>query len=289
MAVLNAQNRLLTHENSGAPTLGYTAGQMITFLDAVLVNGYGSVTLTSLVVASNIATATVSGGHGFQMYGTGDAAFGPVIRIAGASPAGLNGDWRLSSVPDNTTFTFEVSGISDQTATGTITAKMAPLGWTKAFSGTNLAAYRQGSGNLMYFRVDDTGTYDAKVRGYEVMTGISTGTGEFPTTATRSVGYYMTKRGTTSGSSPWFIAGNDRTVYFGIAANVSYFHYEISVWGDLRGLNGEIDAYGTVLGASFSAYSSYSYTNNPWYATPSTNYLCVARAATGVGGGVAST
>jgi len=284
MAVLNAQNRLLTHLNVGAPALQYSAGQLIAFLDAVLVNGYGSVTLTSLVVASNIVTATVSGGHGFQIYGGGDAEFGPVIRIAGASPAGLNGDWRLSSVPDPNTFTFEVEGISDQTATGTVTAKMAPLGWTKEFSGTNLAAYRQGGGNMMYFRVDDTATYDAKVRGYEAMTGVSAGTGEFPTTSLRSTGYYMSKRGSSSGTSQWFVAGNDRLAYFGIAANASYMFYQMCVWGDLKGLTGEIDPYGTLISGSGSAYSSYSYVNHPWYRNNSTAYMAVARAASGIGG-----
>lgn len=281
MAVLPNQVRLLTYLDSGAPSLVYTAGGMITLLDAVLVNGYGSVTLTSLVVASNIATATVSGGHNLSMYGSDDAAVGPVIRIEGATPAGLNGDWRLSSVPDGTTFTFEVSGIPDQTATGTITAKRTPLGFTKPYSGTNLAAYRQGGGNQFYLRVDDTATYDAKVRGYEAMTAISVGTGEFPTTTMRAAAYYLSKRNTT-GNSPWFIVGNDRLFYIGIAAHNSYAFYEISVFGDLTPLNGG-DAYATVLGASLSPYNSYAFTSHPWYRSSTTQYLCVARPISGVG------
>ena len=281
MSALPNQVRLLTYLDSGAPNLVYAAGGMITLLDAVLVNGYGSVTLTSLVVASNIATATVSGGHNLSMYGSGDAAVGPVIRIEGATPAGLNGDWRLSSVPDGTTFTFEVSGIPDQTATGTITAKRAPLGFTKPYSGTNLAAYRQGGGNQFYLRVDDTATYDAKVRGYEAMTGISTGAGEFPTTAMRSNGYYITKRATT-GNSPWFIIGTDRLFYIGIAAHSSYGFYEISVFGDVPPLSAG-DGYATFLGASTNTYSSYGYSNHPWYRYSATQYLCVARPLSGVG------
>ena len=35
----------------------------------------------------------------------------------------------------------------------------AAAGWTKAFSGTKLAAYRQGGGSMCYLRIDDgTGT-----------------------------------------------------------------------------------------------------------------------------------
>ena len=49
-------------------------------------------------------------------------------------------------------------------------------GWTKAFSGTNLAAYRQGAGSMCYLRVDDgTGSFKVKMRGYESMTDIDTG------------------------------------------------------------------------------------------------------------------
>ena len=64
----------------------------------------------------------------------------------------------------------------------------AGAGWTRAFTGTNLAAFRQGSGgNSRVLRVFDGGN-DAyghrrvMLRGYENMTAISTGTGPFPTT-----------------------------------------------------------------------------------------------------------
>ena len=64
-----------------------------------------------------------------------------MLLIAGASPAGLNGEQRVTSVTA-TQFTFAATE-SDQTATGTITSKIAPIGgWQKAFSGTNKAAYQ---------------------------------------------------------------------------------------------------------------------------------------------------
>ena len=284
MAVLDATVRFLSSADAGAYSdLGYSAGKMIGLLDEVLVNGGPVKSVTSLVVASNIVTVTIAAGHDITMYGTGSDAFGPVVRVAGASPAGLNGDWRLASVPDNTTMTFEVSGISDQTATGTITLRRAPLGWTKPYTGTNLAAYQMGGGNQRYLRVDDTGNYDAKLRGYEAMTGVSTGTGEFPTTALRSVGYYCTKRSGTTGASPWFIVGTDKLFYIGIGAHSSQNAYEISVFGDLYDVAAG-DAWATVLGASLSQYSSYAYSNHPWYQITSTNYLVICRPYTGVGG-----
>lgn len=54
-------------------------------------------------------------------------------------------------------------------------------GWEKAFTGTNLAAYRSGSGNRFYMRVDDTQSTYGRARAYRTMTAISTGTNQFPT------------------------------------------------------------------------------------------------------------
>ena len=68
----------------------------------------------------------------------------------------------------------------------------AGAGWTKPYTGANIAVFRQGAGgNGRYIRVwnartgDDPATYcmTANVRGYEAMTAVSTGTGPFPTTA----------------------------------------------------------------------------------------------------------
>lgn len=191
---------------TGAPTLSRTGGALITVLDACLINGFGSVTLNSLVVASNVATGSISTGHGFAM--SGDT--GPVIRIAGATPSGLNGDWRVASVPGSTTFTFVTSGISDQTASGTITAKRAPLGFTKAYSGTNKAAYQADrvSGLRHYLRVDDADTQNAIIRGYVTMSDVDTGTDAFPASAT-----YMYKIDNIRANAPWWLVGDDQAFY----------------------------------------------------------------------------
>lgn len=193
---------------AGAPALSGTAGTLIGVLDACLVNGFGTVTLNSLVVAGNVATGTVSGGHGFAMIG---GAVGPVIRVAGATPSALNGDWRIASVPGSTTFTFATTGIGDQTATGTITAKRAPLGFSKAFSGTNKAVYRADdvTSSRLYLRVDDTGTTSARVRGFETMSDVDTGTGPFPTDAQVSGGMYWYKSSAASATArAWRVIGD---------------------------------------------------------------------------------
>jgi hypothetical protein len=54
---------------AGAPSMADAAGNLVAVLDACLVDGVGSVTLDSLVVAGDVATGTLSTGHGFTMAG----------------------------------------------------------------------------------------------------------------------------------------------------------------------------------------------------------------------------
>ena len=171
--------KLFRSTDAGAPTIGAAAGSLIAALDACLVTGYGAVTVNTLSVVSGVATTIVSAGHGLTMAGS----TGPVMRIAGATPSGLNGDWRVTVV-NSTTFTFATTA-ADGTASGTITAQRAPAGWEKAFSGTNLAAYRSTdlAATGCYLRVNDPagsgGTYKAYATGYATMSDIDTGTDSF--------------------------------------------------------------------------------------------------------------
>lgn len=53
-------------------------------------------------------------------------------------------------------------------------------GWTKAYTGTNLAVYRSNTGNRFYLRLDDTQSTYTRTRAYRTMTAVSTGTNQFP-------------------------------------------------------------------------------------------------------------
>jgi hypothetical protein len=192
----------------GAPDLSGTAGSLVTVLDAVLVDGFGTLTLDSLSVSGGIATATYSTGFSYKQWS--------VVEIAGATPSGLNGRKRLLTA-SGTTVTFDATGISDQTATGTITIKIPSAGWTIAYTGTNLRSYRLDNtfGTGCYLRVDDTGTTAARVVGYQAMTDINTGTDPFPTNAQISGGGYWVKSSTANSTErAWIIVADDRGVYF---------------------------------------------------------------------------
>ena len=78
--------RVYQSTDTGAPAVSGTAGALITLLDACLQDGYGSVSLDSLVVASGMANCTKTDGHGFTVLGT----VGPWNRITDGKPKTLD-------------------------------------------------------------------------------------------------------------------------------------------------------------------------------------------------------
>ena len=194
---------------AGAPALNGTVGAMIAVLDACLINGFGLKTVDSLVVASNVATMTISTGHSFEV--------GSVSLISGVTGAlsALNGEWRVTETTTNTV-TFDAPGIANGTAAGTITTKVAPLGWSKPYGTGNYAAYKSTDPAALghYLRVDDTDATNARVRGFETMTTVDNGTGLYPTDAQISGGGYWRKSSTADSTSRnWAVIGDGRFFY----------------------------------------------------------------------------
>lgn len=211
---------------TGAPTLANVAGNLLAVLDACLVDGFGLKTVDSLVVAGGIATATIATGH--------SARVNTVVLIAGATPSGLNGEKRVLTTTTNTVV-FDATGITDQTATGTITLKVAPAGWVKAFIGTNKTAYKSGNvaATGLHFRIDDSGTTSARAFGAEGMTDVDTYTAKFPNEAQMAGGGYIPKSNSAA-AKKWWVIANDRFVYLAVAPNSSLVDAVFVVaWGDV--------------------------------------------------------
>ncbi len=193
----------------GAPTLNGIQGSLIAVLDACLQDGFGLKSVDSLVVVDGIATATIATGHGFDP--------DMVALVEGVTPSGLNGEKRVLST-STTTLTYDATGVPDGVATGTIAIKVAPLGWAKVFSATNVGVYRATSpeGTRMYLRVDETvDGREARVRGYETMSDATTGTGPFPALGQQVNGVHWPKANAASSNRrQWTIIGDHRTLYF---------------------------------------------------------------------------
>jgi len=199
---------------AGAPVLSGQAGTLISILKTCLINGFNTKTVNSLVVTSNVAVATISAGsHGFTV--------GSIIKVAGASPDGLNVEAKVTAVT-NTTVTFATTGISDQTATGTITMFFAPLGgWSEVYAGTtNKLVLRSDdiTGTRLYYQFDDTAANLVSFRGYESMSDAVTGVDPFPTFAQQSGTFGIPKSSTSDSTARnWWIIGDGKLFYMGIA------------------------------------------------------------------------
>ena len=252
---------------AGAPTLTGAAGSLIAVLDACLVNGFNLMTLDSLVVSGGVLIGTKAG-HGFVV--------DQVIVTAGANEAPLNGEWAVTEVTTST-FKATATGISNVTGTGTITAKAAPAGWSKVYSGTNKAAYKSSSaeGTGCFLRVDDTGTLHARVIGYESMTDVDTGVGPFPTSAQVSGGGYWCKGQNTTTARRWFLAADNLLFYFQRNHFSSYNSFD--AFGDYKSERPG-DAYNCLLqvNTASSYITSYTFTQIGFYGfTASTGGSCM--------------
>jgi hypothetical protein len=101
-------------------------------------------------------------------------------------------------------------------------------GWTKPFSGTNKAVYRNAATAIArsYFRVvDSTTNRFAKIRGYDTMTDVDTGTGAFPLTSDiTGDGLSIPKSSTLDGvNRSWIAAADERTL-------VLFIQYSSTNW-----------------------------------------------------------
>lgn len=202
-------------DEAGAPVLTTTssgsvgtAGAVIGVLDACLINGFNAKSVTSIVVASGVATVTVSA-HGYKL--------GRKVLHAGAtSLTGVNGVKKILSTTSNT-YTFDATGVADGSATGTITAKRAPLGWVKTFGDSTHAVYSRTdlAASSQVLAINDSDANLCRVWGAASASDISTYVGKFPTDAQNSGGDYWTKRGSGAGTAlPWVLVGDGLSFYF---------------------------------------------------------------------------
>lgn len=113
----------------GAPQMNGAAGsngQMLQVLDACLIDGFNPQTVTTITKTTATVTLTFGVSHGYVER--------QVITIAGATDAALNGKHRVINLTTNT-ITIDAAGVA--VTTGTITTKIAPLGFESIFGSTD--------------------------------------------------------------------------------------------------------------------------------------------------------
>lgn len=250
------------------PVMNAVAGSMEAIVYACLVTGIDTKPLVSLTVSGGIATAAYTGSH--------SATPESVVLIAGVTGAlvALNGEQKIIAKPNAGSVQFATAA-PDGTASGTITMKMAPLGWQRPFSGANLGAYKSAdpASTGMFLRMDDTGTQTCRVVGYESMSDILGGLGAFPTNAVIPGGGAWGKS-SAANSNPvqWLLIGDGRTFYLhvstytGVGTGGTYDRYTVGAlrgFGDMIALRPGGDPFACALSAFFDPTTPGSWANNP--------------------------
>lgn len=197
-------------------------GKLDAILYACLVTGYNSKNISSITVSNNVATVTTSTTHGYAVY--------DIIAISGANESVFNNEFTIASVPTTTTFTFSVTtGLSS--ASGSMTCKIAPLGWTREFTGTNKSVYRASdvTSNRMYLRADDSATYYTQVNMYESMSSVDAGSGKGVDT------WWCKSNLNTSATCGWCLVGDSKRFYLMTNFYPSSYpnSWSIYVFGDI--------------------------------------------------------
>lgn len=203
--------KLYRSTDQDAPQIRGNAS-LIAMLDAVLVNGYGQVTVSGITRTGATATVTTATAHGL--------ATGDVATIAGADQAAYNGEFVITRT-SATVYTVAVTGTPTTPATGSMTSRRAPGGFSKPYAATNRGVYRSNdtSGLRHFYSFWDEGSTaggfrEGRFMGFVNMTDINTGSDPFPTVAQRSEGAYFMKSWTADTTArPWWVVTNGKTVY----------------------------------------------------------------------------
>lgn len=118
----------------------------------------------------------------------------------------------------------------------------AAAGWTKAFSGTNKAAYKMGAGTGFYLRVQDDAPHatalgrEARVLGYETMTDVDTGSGSFGAFVSSSYGICRKSSTADATARSWMVFADSRTCYLFVLTGDSTGYYYTLLFGDIYSL-----------------------------------------------------
>ncbi|MDD5151899.1 MAG: hypothetical protein PHC28_15705 [Flavobacterium sp.] len=246
--------RQINSTDLGAPVLSGTAGSIIRVLDACLLNGLPTIAVTSIVQTGGVATVTTAVPHQFHIFAK------PVVIIEGATPSGYNVEAAITWIGAYQ-FTVPVNAGLSSPASGTITVRIASSGWTKPFTGTNLAAYKMPNTttNGHYLFVKDTTTTYATVVGAENMTDINTMINRFPTLAQNAGNLYIHKSSAASGTARnWYFIGTEKEFILIIDQDSSQ-SYSVLLFGQGNSLVGGDTTFTYIRGGTYTSYSSSIY------------------------------
>lgn len=264
--------KVISYDQTNAPQLTGEVGKLDAILYAALVTGFNTQTISSITVTSNVATVVTSAPHGYQVYDT--------ILISGANESVFNNEFTIDSIPTSTSFTFAIT-TTTTLATGSISCKIAPLGWLRSFSGTNISVYRMSDvvSTRLYLRVDDTGAKSTQVNMYETMSTVDVGTGKSQDT------WWAKSSVASTATHQWFIVGTSKCFYLMTEINLLYpIGLSIYFFGDTISFRAN-DPWCCALGGQSAVDQLYGNAATGMIGCMGTTAgMCLARAANWLGG-----
>lgn len=278
MTAMSTSVKYFSSAMANAPSLSASAGSLVGILDACLVDGFGLVSISGIVVASGVATATSTAAHSFLQY--------TVALLANSTTSALNGEKRVLSVPSTTTFTFDATGVADGTYSATsITAKLAPAGWGIEFTDTHKRMYKSlnAETNGIMLRVDDsnTATHWASTQNttgtYRAMASVAMAeAGAASLAVWTGVGddgiHHWIKQNSSSATTarPWIIVADDMLMYIVTQPAGTTYSSRLDVFGQIKDACRPVDNYASILTAYNQTASSV--TGSSSSSTPGATY-----------------
>ncbi len=198
----------------GAPAATLTtSGGVTAVLDACLVDGFNTVGVSGVTRVGGVVTVTTAANHNFSV--------GERVELSGANEAEYNGRWKVDTKPAANQWTFLITTVPTSPATGVISARHPPAGWSKTTVAVGVVVYRSGAGSLgHYMQVEDDNPYaDANV-----------------TMRTRmAAGWTMLDSGSSLGeqrkvqklAGSWNLIADDRTCYLIMGAANTFMFGEV--------------------------------------------------------------
>lgn len=265
----------------GAPQMNGASGsngQLLQILDACLINGFNTQTVVSTTKTATTVTFTYGVNHGYVER--------QLVQVLGASDVNLNSKHRIVALTENT-ITINATGINS--ISGSITTKVAPLGFQSIFGNSDplKRAYRsanpESTQTVLYLdmAVPAGGGYHssnpakvARVSFCENMTelGVQIGSysdviNDYPNNVNGKLFWYQAKDATESTSvtttqnGSWVVFGNEDYFYFMPEWTIfSIFRGQKSRdfygFGDIPSLSGVEDNFSCVWIGSYNKNNS---------------------------------
>lgn len=212
-------------------------------------------------------------------------------------------NWIANAVNGVTQFWMRLRFTAGSWTTNPLVSLLSVTGWSLPFApATNQAAYQQGGGNQFFMNVNDNAPNvtalgrEARVTGFETMTALATGTGQFPTVAQVAIGIgcVIWRKSTTADATTrvWFVVADDRTCYLFVISGDSAGSYFGYMFGDFFSYVTNDSFRTKIIGRNTENNGGFTLGDvaHLQHATGSTGISAghfIARSFTGIGGSVA--